>query len=146
MINPYSDERLTWDESDGRYYITEQALKNNGLDLRARLSDNDTISADVIVNKIIRYSTSMIYNFIHAHNEDNRTQDRLIAGVPSLRNIIYHALLAQAEYLTANGDPSLSLDPNIRALAISEMAKLELYTDVEELGVSICYSGGFGWI
>lgn len=138
---PYSDEIMIFDVASGRYILTEKALLESGTDLREMLGGNDTVNADIVIRRLLRQTSQMIYNFIHSHSVHNGAQDMLIAKHPHLRPIIYNALLSQAEYLIMNGDPSKSLDVNVRRLAIDEMAKETLSQIIPGLGYSILYSG-----
>ena len=139
---PYTDEYMKWDELEGRYYITEKALLSKGINVRERVSG---VSADSVINGIVTMSGDMVYNFIHQHNGDNETQDRLIATVPSLRRVMYRALLRQAVYYMANGDLSLSLEDEKRSKALSEEVRRELNTTIPELGTCILYQGRWGY-
>lgn len=142
MIQPYSDDMLSYDTLRGRYMLTETALEMNGTDLRTRLEFNRTANAVSIINRVLSRVSEMIYNYIHSFNHDNRRQDELIAHIPSLRSIIYYAMLNQAEYFILNGDLSRSPEPDKRALAIDPTAKEYLNTIIPEIGVPITYSGG----
>lgn len=138
---PYSDELMIFNETDKRYYITEKALAEAGSDLREMLDGNDTVRADLIIKRLLTQTTTIIYNFIHSNSVHNGRQDRLIAHCPAVRPIIYRALLSQAEYLILNGDPSRSLDRNIRDLGVDEQAIMTLSETIPGLGASILYSG-----
>lgn len=140
-IYPYSDELMIFNDTDKRYYITEAALAAAGSDLREMLDGNDTVRADLIIKRLLSQTTTIIYNFIHSNSVHNGWQDRIIAHCPHMRPIIYSALLAEAEYLILNGDPSRSLDRNIRDLGVDEQAKMTLSEIIPGLGVSILYSG-----
>lgn len=141
-IYPYSDELMIWDEKSNRYYLTENALLDNGIDLRSRLGANDTVNAYSVINRLLKHTTTMIYNYIHSFSIDNSAQDRLISSIPSLRSIIYDALVLQVEYILLNGDFSRSAEPAKRTLAIDDNAKQRLSDSIPELGVSILYAGG----
>lgn len=139
---PYSDGLMRWNEEDGRYYITEQALKNFGVHVRARLGANDTIMADNVINSLLELATETTYDFIHEHSFDNSAQDYFIAKIPSLRNIIYKVLVRQAIYLYRVGDNRFSTDEALRRSYMYGGAEAALGVIVPELGTSILYSGG----
>lgn len=145
MEYPYNDDLMTFNEVTGRYVITERALESNGTYLRARLAYNKTIDATSVINRVLSRVSEMIYGYIHSFNNDNKTQDELIAKVPSLRSIIYNAMLCQAEYYVARGDLSRSPDLNLRKLAIDVSARELLNTTVQEIGVPITFAGGFNY-
>lgn len=136
---------MKYDEMSGRYVLTEHALQSNGTNLRARLTYNKTVDASTVINRLLRRVSEMIYNYIHSFNHDNKTQDRLIACIPSLRNIIYNAMLNQAEYFIMKGDLSRAASKEERLLAIDATAKEYLNTTVAELGIPITYAGGLSY-
>lgn len=140
---PYNDEYMVMDKLTNHYVLTEAALLSRGIDLRARLSKTSTISPENVINNVLQTASDMIYQYIHAHNGNNAQQDYLIANVPSLRPILYRAMLYQAVYVCNVGNLYLSTDVNERAFAIDELAKDILNTVVPELGVCITYSGSF---
>ena len=142
-MQPYSDDIMIYNELTGRYILTETAIENNGISLRARLSANRTINPTTVINSLLTRASDMIYNYIHAFNIDNRHQDYLIANIPELRIIIYRAMLQQVEYILMNGDLSRSVDKDKRDIAIDASAKQTLETVVPSLGVPITYIGGY---
>lgn len=140
-IMPYNDEFMVWDDSVNKYFLTEKALIVSGSDIRAMLASNDTVSANAVINRIIKHVSTQVYNYIHNFSDNNALQDRLIATVPSLRALIYEALLNQAEYLLMVGDPTRTFDRDKRDMAIDVNTANILNTTVPELGVPIIYSG-----
>ena len=140
-LYPYSDELMRWDDTTKRYYLTEQALKVNGTDLRAMLAANSTVNAEFTINRVLKHTTEQIYNYIHKHSADNARQDEWIATIPSVRRYIYDALVHQAEYLLSIGDPTKTLDRDKRAMGIDVNAAMTLDTTIPELGIPITYQG-----
>ena len=142
-MQPYSDDYMQYNESTGRYVLTEKALTDNGTNLRARLSRNRATNATAIINRLLNRVSEMIYNYIHQFSHDNKRQDGIIAIVPGCREIIQRAMLEQAEYMLMNGDLSRSVEADKRALAIDYSARETLNTVIAELGVPITYAGGY---
>lgn len=140
---PHSDDLMTFDEITGHYVLTEQALLENGTDIRKRLEQNRTVNATAVINRTLRRVSDMIYNYVHKFNHDNKQQDLWIATIPSLREIIYRAMLEQTEYFLMNGDLSRSVEREKREFAIDYSAQETLNTAVPELGVPITYQGGY---
>lgn len=138
---PYSDELMRWDEASGRYYITEKALCLFGVNIRARLSENDTVSAYDIINSLCELATEMTYDFIHAHSFDNNAQDAYIAKIPELRNIIYKVLVRQAVYVFRVGDNRFSTDETLRRTYMYGGAEDALGVIIPTIGTSILYAG-----
>ena len=140
-LYPYSDEVMRWDDDLKRYYLTEKALINNGSDLREMLSANSAVNAEFVINRVLKHTTEVVYNYIHSHSTANARQDEWIEKIPSLRSIIYNALINQAEYLLSVGDPTKTLDRDKRTMGIDVTAAHILDTTVPEIGVPITYQG-----
>lgn len=138
---PYSDNFLRYDEITGQYVLTEEALIANGTNLRARLEYNRSIDPAAIIIRHLTRVSDVIYSFIHSYSNENERQNHAIQIIPSLRVMIYRAMLAQSEYMLLHGDLTRSTDEKKRALAIDETARRILETTNKELGVSILYSG-----
>ena len=139
---PYSDDYLFYDENTGHYILTEKALMENvGINLRARMGDTALVNPEVAIKSFTRTVSDMIYQFIHEHNIDNARQDRLIATVPQLRQIIQKAMEYQAVYVINVGNLYLSTKPEERAVAIDYLAQSVFGNVVPCLGISILYAG-----
>lgn len=139
-IEPKDDEVMRFDEVTNQYVLTEKALLENGIDIAPEM-DNSTY-APTIVENILKRVSRKVYNFIHKHNNDNPKQDWYIAHIPSLRRIIYDALVAQALYMFTVGDLALTVDKDLAKKSnISEDCEEILLTTVPELGFCILYTG-----
>lgn len=141
-LYPYSDDLMIYDEGTNKYYITEQALVQSGIDVRYRLAAGKCSNPDIVLRNFLRRVSFVIYNFIHTYSLYNSRQDNLIAKVPELRPILYNALTSQAQYMWTNGDLTMSTDERKRAMAIDIQAQEALNTAVRSLGNrSILYNG-----
>lgn len=141
VIQPYSDELMRYDELTNMYYLTEQALKRRGIDLRTRLAMTNSPSPEYVINGLLETVSELIYNYIHEFSLSNCRQDYIINSFSQARSIVYKALLQQAVYMLKVGNLSLSVDENVRKLAIDNSAKATLNTTITEIGASILYRG-----
>lgn len=140
-IQPYTDERLRWDDYENRYYLTEKALIDIGINIRSRLAFNKVSSPEYIINGFFDDITDLIYNYIHKHSANNELQDYLIAHYEEARKVIYRALKTQAKYVLLNGNLTLSVHEDERKAAISPEVTEILNTIITELGASLLYTG-----
>ena len=141
-LYPYSDDLMIYDEGTNKYYITEQALVQSGIDVRYRLAAGKCSNPDIVLQNFLRRVSFVIYNFIHRYSLYNSRQDNLIAQVPELRPILYEALTSQAQYMWTNGDLTMSTAERKRAMAIDIQAQDVLNTALRSLGNrSILYNG-----
>lgn len=138
---PYNDDFMTFDLSVQQYILTEKALVSRGVDLRSRIAASNTVTPEGVIDNVLHLVSDMIYGYIHAFSADTKRQDYLIACVPSLRLILYNAMLYQAVYVWTNGNLLLSTNQEDREKAIDETAKQWLGRNVPELGCSILYVG-----
>lgn len=141
MDYPYSDDYMVFDQTTYRYYITEKALLDAGIDLRTRLAARKATNPEGIINSLIKTATRHIYGFIHAHTVNTQGVDRIIANVPSARPIMQEALVIQATYVLYVGDLYNSVKPEDKAAAISEEAVQVLGQLLPEMGRSLLYTG-----
>lgn len=140
-LYPYDDEYMIFDKTTGRYILTEKCvIERIGIDLSARLNERNGINPTALIQRYLKRTSTMVYNYIHQHN-DSRIQDLLIAKVPSLRRIIQEALEDQFLYIATVGDISLSTDKEKRELSIDKNCKEDLLQTVPELGTTILYTG-----
>ena len=140
-IQPYTDERLRWDDYENRYYLTEKALINIGIDIRSRLAFNKVSSPEYIINGFLDDLTDLVYNYIHKFSTNNECQDFTIAHCEEARKIIFRALKTQAKYVLLNGNLTLSVHEEERKAAISSEVTEILNTIITELGASLLYTG-----
>lgn len=138
---PYSDDKMFFDQEIQQYVLTEQALISRGIDLRSELAATEAVTPEGVIDTFCRLASDMIYGYIHSFGADNMCQDRMIACLPSLRPVIYNAMLYQVVYLYAVGNLTLSTVQSEREKAIDETAKSWLNRTVPELGRSILYVG-----
>ncbi len=142
VMRPYSDDFLYWDENTGHYVLTEKALvESAGINIRERMSETALVNPEVAIKSFTRTVSDMIYQYIHEHNVDNARQDRLIATIPELRQIVRRAMEYQAVYVMNVGNLYLSVKPEERAAAIDYLAQSILGNVVPCIGTSILYCG-----
>ena len=139
----YQDTYMKLDEMTGQYVLTEDALVANGTNLRFKLEYNRSVDASSIIQRHLSRVSDIIYNFIHSYSNNNRRQDDAIKIIPSLRETVFRAMLAQSEYMLLNGDLSRSTDREKRALAVDDNARRLLEQFNPDLGVSILYAGAY---
>ena len=139
---PYSDDNMTFNETLNQYLLTENALRTFGVNLRARLSATSAVSQEQQITYIMYRISNIIYGFIHEHNNNTELQDYYLAHVPSLRQILFKAMLAQALYMFHVGVLDDSTDEKLRTMTITNEAIRVLNKSVPELRLpTILYSG-----
>ena len=141
MTYPYSDERMRYEETLGMYVLTPYALQERGFDINSRITAMGVQDPTQAATGFFLNVSDLIYEFIYSHNTDNKKQKRMIDEIPSMRDIIYRALVAQAIYTYANGDLSLSTKDEDEGKEISPRAKRELLRTIPEVGICILYTG-----
>lgn len=140
-IQPYTDDHMAWDDDQEMYILREQAMIEKGIDIRSRLNKLNTIAPENVLNNIFQTVADQIYGFIHQHSQDNKKQDFIIATVPSVRKILQKAMVQQCTYYLEKGNLARSVDKEVRAIAIDQLAKDTLNKEIKELGVPITYIG-----
>ena len=133
---PYSDDLMRFNETSGRYVITEEALKSKGIYLRTRLERYRTQDMSAIINAFCDQASLHVYTYIHQYSVDIRI-DRLIAMCSEYRPIVYNAMIEQAKYIYFNGDQTLSAKPEERQQYIAPLAAAVLRD------AGLLYAGGY---
>lgn len=141
MKYPYDDDYMRFDNDLNQYVLTPAALLKFGIDIRARLSSTSNISPESEIDYTIYRVSNLIYGYIHDHNANNPLQDYYIAHIPSLRQIMFKAMVAQLLYMFRVGALDDSTDEKERGMTITNEARRELVRTVPELGVCILYTG-----
>ena len=140
-IYPFDDDYMVFDKLTGQYVLTEKALMDRGINIRARLSETAAVSPETVVSMLVHTASDMIYQFIHEHNVDNAAQDFFIATCPQARPVIFRAMLHQAVYICNVGNLYLSTKDEERGKAIDKLAESTLGNVIPGLGVSLLYAG-----
>ena len=140
---PFDDDYMVFDKLTGQYVLTEKALMDRGINIRARLSETAAVSPETVVSMLVHTASDMIYQFIHEHNVDNAAQDFFIATCPQARPVIFRAMLHQAVYICNVGNLYLSTKDEERGKAIAKLAESTLGNVIPGLGVSLLYAGRF---
>lgn len=139
---PYSDEYMIFDETTGRYVLTEKYLiEKIGVDLSANVNERGAVNPQILVKRFLTEVSDDIYEFIHQYNVNTARQDWLIAHLPSLRGIIQKAMDKQFVYSRLNGLLGYSADKDVQTQGICPKARDTLMQIVPELGFSILYTG-----
>ena len=138
---PYNDEYMVFDTTLNQYLLTEAALLKFGVNIRARISATSGIAPENEINYAVYRVSNIIYGYIHEHNTNNSLQDYLIAKVPSLRQIMFKAMIAQLLYMFRVGALDDSTDEKERTLVVTNEARRELNRTLPEFGFSILYTG-----
>lgn len=138
---PFDDDYMVFDELMGQYVITEKALMDRGINIRARLSETAAVTPEAVISTLVHTASDMIYQFIHEHNVDNAAQDCFIAKCPQVRPVIFRALLYQAVYICNVGNLYLSTKDEERGKAIDKLAESVLGNVIPGFGISLLYTG-----
>lgn len=136
MINPYSDDYMTFNERRCRYVLTAKAVFDNlGIDLNDEIKQNPNG-----VNAFLSRVSDSVYRKIHEYG-DNEYQDKIIAYTQKGREIIFECMLEQFFYMKNVGDLSLSTDIKERALYCADSLIEILDEVIPEIGKSIINIG-----
>lgn len=140
--HPYDDDYMTFDKITGHYVLTEKAIVDKcGVDIRARLLDTSTVNPETLISVLVTTVSDMVYEYIHQFSIYNDYQDKIIATIPSMRNIILRAMAYQAHHVMFVGNLYNSTDLNEQKTAINQLCKDILSKTIPELGRSILYGG-----
>lgn len=140
---PFTDDKLRWDEYEERYFITEDALKLAGVDLRARFTSAGK-NADSVVKSMIRLASSIFYGYLHDGSLSTEIQDHFVHHTLDCRVGIYRSLLEIAISLARYGNRFDSVEEAERIVAIPMLVRQECEVDYDFLNCgthAMKYSG-----
>lgn len=149
VITPYSDKSLTYNESNGRYYLTMEYCKANY---------ESTFKNDRTLERRIERNTDNVYDFIFSRVNSSNTQpvQFILAKTEEGRKFILKLLDYQMEADVESGFNDTGKIPLVNAsngqiIAREELARNQVTVEVERLlynsahylGVNIFYQGRF---
>jgi len=103
---PFSDADMTYDQSKRRYILTEEYVRNAGVDLGLIL-ETEHAPEPSKVEAIVRDRVSLlVYGNIYNHGRSKEDKEYLLACRPDLRNIIRDAMMERLRYMIESGDLS----------------------------------------
>lgn len=135
------NELMRFDEITNRYYITETALLNRGIDIRARYTAQGLSDGGEAVNALLNDATDLVYNYAHDGVFDNDRQDYILATNEEARTHLFRALMAMAISLARYGNRLDSVEEAERAVAIPSQVKAEFDVVLPSLGHTLKYAG-----
>lgn len=130
-IKPYTDDKLTWDESSQQYYLTIEYCKNQ--------FDN-TFRDDEVLKRRIKKNSRKIYNWIkyHINSYNKPVVESVLNKTQEGRNFILEMLTIQMEADVETGFNDLSSTPAInvnngQVLDRNELWRNQICVDAEQL-------------
>ena len=104
--NPYSNEQMTYSTTTHRYTLTEEYVRQMGIDLSLVLNtDFSPIPASVPGLFLDRVS-KLVYSNIYKYGRSKKEKEYLLACNPELREVIRDAMLERVTYIIDSGDMS----------------------------------------
>lgn len=104
--NPTSDQEMTYDIANHRYVLTEQYVKDMGIDLGLILDTaalpNPADGPRLLLERVSRLVYSNIYNY----GRQKAVKEYMLACGDKLRPIIRDAMFERLNYITSSGDLS----------------------------------------
>lgn len=149
VIQPYSDDTLTYDESKRQYFLTPEYCKSEF---------DDTFHDDGVLEKRIKKNTRLIYRYIYSRVNSNNVGvvDRILRATVEGREFIKQLLSIQMEADIENGYNDLNVTPavnvgNGQVIDRNEIKRNLVTVEVENLvddsakylGINIAYAAPF---
>jgi hypothetical protein len=118
-----------------RMILTEDALRDNGIDLRANGMGTEGI---LFFNKRV---SALLYGYISRFSQNEEMQKYWISSLEGAKRNFYNALVAQSYYMAFVGDKTLEGTQDGKLFAIDAVAMDELNKTIPELGCTLTYAG-----
>jgi hypothetical protein len=137
FTEPFNDDFLVYDETSGRYVITERGLEKKGIFLRSRIERFNTEYASIVISAYCETVANHIYTYMSDFAVNPCQLAAMIAHDPNYRRVMYNAQAEQAKFVYFNGDATLSIKPDERTHYIAPLAASAL------TNAGLTYAGGY---
>lgn len=106
FVQPFDDETMVYDLNNHRYVLTEEYVRQMGIDLSLVLNtDFSPIPTSVPALFLDRVS-KLVYSNIYSYGRAKKEKEYLLACNPEYRNVIRDAMLERIAYIVDSGDMS----------------------------------------
>lgn len=111
MINkrfkePYDDEDLIYNHKERRYVLTEDYVRNMGVNLSLELNTDAMPEPSRGVEVVLDRISVLVYSNIYSHGRSKETKEYLLATRQDLRSAIRDAMYERLRYVIDSGDLS----------------------------------------
>lgn len=103
---PFSDENMTYSATTHRYTLTEDFVRENGLDLGLELNTEGMPEPSKAPQLALERVSLLVYSNIYNYGRNKNDKEYILACNPELRQPIQDAMLERLKYMIDSGDMS----------------------------------------
>jgi hypothetical protein len=104
--NPYSDSDMTYDITSHRYILTEEFVRNQGIDLNLILETEMSPDPANVPALFLNRVSLLVYSNIYNYGRQFEDKQYLISCGSIYRDVIKEAMLERVMYIYNSGDLS----------------------------------------
>jgi hypothetical protein len=104
---PYSDTSMTYDYDNHRYVLTENFVRDSGIDLSLHLNTEQYAVPSKAPGIFLDRISQLVYGNIYNYGRERETKEFLLACDEKLRPAIRDAMLERIRYMASSGDLSV---------------------------------------
>lgn len=124
-IQPYDDDHMVYDYETHRYYLTPKAVFDElGINLDIELNTQGDTNNSTIVQRVLRQSNNVVYNYLYQRSSNNGWQEMIMATCPSARSRLKEVLLMQVLYNLSSGFVALYSGINVAKNSVIDINAL----------------------
>lgn len=103
---PYSDNQMIYSKEKRRYILTEEFVRERGIDLGLELDADAAPEPSKVPELALDRISLLVYSNIYNYGRQRADKEYLLACQPELREIIRDAMLERLKYMIDSGDLS----------------------------------------
>lgn len=103
---PFSDEDMRYDATKHRYILTEEFVRNQGIDLGLELNTDAAPEPSKVPQLALERISLLVYSNIYQYGRQKQDKEYLLACHPDLRDVIKDAMMERLKYMIDSGDLS----------------------------------------
>ena len=103
---PFSDDEMRYDGDKHRYVLTEEFVRNKGIDLGLELNADAAPEPSKVPELALERISLLVYSNIYNYGRQTKDKEYLLACHPELREVIRDAMLERLKYMIDSGDLS----------------------------------------
>lgn len=106
FINPVTDSDMEYDLNTHRYVLTEEFVRDNGIDLSLMLDAEHMPEPSKAAKIYLQHLSFLVYSNIYSYGRTKDDKEYLLACSSELRPVIRDAMMERIHYMYNSGDLS----------------------------------------
>jgi len=106
FTNPISDDNMTYNTEKHRYILTEEYVREQGIDLSLVLNTEHMPEPSKAPKLFLERVSFLVYSNIYKYGRQRAAKEYILACNPDMREVIKNAMIERIFYIYGSGDLS----------------------------------------